>query len=57
MNSKPELLRSLGFNAPTWQDLGYLLAGLLSALSLIGAGVALWQRRRTDPGWPCWCRR
>lgn len=44
-----DLLRSLGFNAPTWQDLGYLLAGLLSALSLIGAGVALWQRRRTDP--------
>ena len=44
-----DLLKNLGFASPSWQDLGYVLAGLLSAVSLAGAGWALWERRQHDP--------
>jgi len=43
------LLRNLGFIAPSWEDLGYLLSGLLVATSLCGAVWALWERRQHDP--------
>jgi transglutaminase-like putative cysteine protease len=44
-----DLLRRLGFSAPDWADLSYLLIGLLCAGSLAGAGWALWDRHRQDP--------
>ncbi|MBA4175115.1 MAG: DUF3488 domain-containing protein [Leptothrix sp. (in: Bacteria)] len=44
-----DLLRGLGFEAPTWQDLAKLLIGVVSALALAGAGWAWWDRRRQDP--------
>jgi transglutaminase-like putative cysteine protease len=43
------LLRALGFEAPDWRDLGYLMAGGLALLSLAGVVWALWERRRHDP--------
>ena len=44
-----DLLRHLGFASPSWQDLGYLLAGLLAVTGLGGAAMSLWQRHRVDP--------
>ncbi|WP_280150827.1 DUF3488 and transglutaminase-like domain-containing protein [Piscinibacter sp. XHJ-5] len=44
-----ELLRNLGFAAPSWEDLTLLLIGVLSSLALAGAGWAWWDRRRVDP--------
>lgn len=44
-----DLLRGLGVEAPSWHDLAYVLIGLLSAVSLGGAGWALWDRHRQDP--------
>lgn len=43
------LLRELGFSAPSWADLGYLMAASLALLSLAGTGWALWGQRRHDP--------
>jgi hypothetical protein len=43
------LLRNLGFESPSWQDLGYVLAGLLVVASLLGAAWTLWERNRQDP--------
>ena len=44
-----DLLQSLGIDTPRWEDLAYVLAGLLSAAALGGAGWALWDRMRQDP--------
>ncbi|MBT9489524.1 MAG: DUF3488 domain-containing transglutaminase family protein [Rubrivivax sp.] len=44
-----DLLRELGVQTPRWEDLAYALVGLLSAVSLAGAGWALWDRHRQDP--------
>lgn len=44
-----DLLRELGVETPRWEDLAYALVGLLSAVSLAGAGWALWDRHRQDP--------
>lgn len=44
-----DLLRSLGFDNPSWQDLGKVLAGLLVLSALAGAGWATWERTRHDP--------
>lgn len=44
-----DLLRELGIETPRWEDLAYALVGLLSAVSLAGAGWALWDRHRQDP--------
>ena len=44
-----DLLKNIGFSSPSWQDLGYVLAGLLSVVSLIGVGWAIWERRQHDP--------
>ena len=44
-----DLLKRLGFEAPSWEDLGYLLAGLLVTASLGGALWTLWERRQHDP--------
>ena len=44
-----DLLRSLGFDNPSWQDLGKLIAYLLTAVALAGAAWARWDRGQHDP--------
>ena len=44
-----DLLRALGFEAPSWQDLASALITVLCAAALGGAGWAWWDRRRQDP--------
>ncbi len=44
-----DLLRHLGFDAPSWEDLSYVLLALVVASSLAGAGWTLWDRHRQDP--------
>ena len=44
-----DLLRELGFHAPSWQDLTTTLILLLCAAALTGAAWAWWDRRRQDP--------
>jgi hypothetical protein len=44
-----DLLKSLGFEAPRWEDLTLMLIGALSSLALVGAAWAWWDHRRVDP--------
>ena len=44
-----DLLKNLGFSSPDWTDLGYVIAGLITIISLGAAGIALWERRQHDP--------
>jgi protein-glutamine gamma-glutamyltransferase len=44
-----DLMRELGVESPSWEDLAYLLILLLSSASLAGAGWAMWDRWRQDP--------
>ncbi len=44
-----DLLRHLGMQTPTWQDLATALILLLCGAALAGAGWAFWDRRRQDP--------
>ena len=48
-----ELLKNIGFDSPSWEDLALLLIATLSTLALLGAGWAWWDRRRIDP----WARQ
>jgi len=43
------LLKSIGFGAPSLEDLAYVLLYLLVGASLAGAGWALWERSQHDP--------
>ena len=43
------LLRNLGFESPSWEDLGYVLAGLVTAVSLVGAAWTQYDKYRQDP--------
>lgn len=43
------LLSQLGFESPSWEDLIYVLAALVTVASLAGACWALLQRQRQDP--------
>ncbi|MES2880419.1 MAG: DUF3488 and transglutaminase-like domain-containing protein [Pseudomonadota bacterium] len=43
------LLKNIGFESPDWEDLIYLLIGLVIAASLLGAAWTLWERSRQDP--------
>ena len=43
------LLKDIGFESPSWEDLGYVLAGLVVLASLVGAAWTLWERSRHDP--------
>jgi transglutaminase-like putative cysteine protease len=43
------LLRNLGFESPSWEDLAYVLIALLVAASLAGASWTLWDKHRQDP--------
>ncbi|MDO9074095.1 MAG: transglutaminaseTgpA domain-containing protein [Rubrivivax sp.] len=44
-----DLLRELGFEAPSWEDLAKLLVLVASAVALAGAGWAWWDRHRQEP--------
>jgi transglutaminase-like putative cysteine protease len=44
-----DLLKTLGFTAPSLQDLVLVLLALLVAASLAGAGWTLWERSQHDP--------
>jgi protein-glutamine gamma-glutamyltransferase len=44
-----DLMKRLGFQTPSWQDLATLLIVLLCVLSLAGAAWAWWDRMRQDP--------
>lgn len=44
-----DLLKKLGFESPSWTELGYVLAGLLTAATLAGAAWAWWERQQHDP--------
>jgi protein-glutamine gamma-glutamyltransferase len=44
-----DLLKSLGFQSPSWEDLGKLLAGIVTLVGLIGAAFTLWERHHQDP--------
>ena len=44
-----DLLKGLGFQSPSWEDLSYLLLGLVVLVALSGAGWTLWDRREHDP--------
>jgi hypothetical protein len=43
------LLKALGFSAPSWTDLAYVLIGVVVAVSLAGAAWTLWERQQHDP--------
>ncbi|MBT2325777.1 DUF3488 domain-containing transglutaminase family protein [Variovorax paradoxus] len=44
-----DLLKNLGFDAPSLQDLATVLLALLVVASLAGAGWTLWERSQHDP--------
>ena len=44
-----DLLRNIGFESPSWEDLSYVLIGIIVAVSLLGAAWTLWGRHRQDP--------
>ena len=44
-----DLLRNIGFESPSWEDLGYVLIGIVVAVSLAGAAWTLWDRHHQDP--------
>ena len=44
-----DMLKALGFDAPDWQDLVNLLAGLVAAAALGGALWSAWERLQHDP--------
>ena len=44
-----DLLKDLGFQSPSWEDLSYLLLGLIVVVALAGAAWTLWDRRQHDP--------
>jgi transglutaminase-like putative cysteine protease len=44
-----DLLKNLGFQSPSWEDLSYVLLALLVFVALCGAAWTLWDRRQHDP--------
>lgn len=43
------LLKNMGFASPHWEDLGYVLIGIIVLASLCSAAWTLWERNRHDP--------
>jgi protein-glutamine gamma-glutamyltransferase len=43
------LLKNLGFESPSWQDLSYVLIGIIVTVSLLGAAWTLYARSQHDP--------
>ncbi len=44
-----DLLKNIGFESPSWEDLSYVLIGIIVAVSLVGAVWTLWERTQHDP--------
>jgi hypothetical protein len=44
-----DLLRSLGFRSPNWQDLSLVLIATIVGVTLVGIAWAKWDRARQDP--------
>ena len=44
-----DVLKQIGFDSPSWEDLGLLLAGTLSGLAIAGAAWAWLDRHHVDP--------
>jgi transglutaminase-like putative cysteine protease len=44
-----DVLKQIGFDSPSWEDLGLLLAGTLSGLAIAGAVWAWLDRHHVDP--------
>jgi transglutaminase-like putative cysteine protease len=44
-----QLLKDIGFESPSWEDLAYVLLGIIVAVSLAGAAWTLWERTQHDP--------
>ncbi len=44
-----DLLKSIGFASPSWEDLSYVLIGIIVAVSLVGAAWTLYSRSQHDP--------
>ena len=43
------LLKSIGFEAPSWQDLSYVLIGIVVLAAVLGGAWTLWDRTQHDP--------
>jgi hypothetical protein len=44
-----DLLKNLGFSAPSWVDLSYVLLALIVGVAVAGAAWTQWDRRQHDP--------
>ncbi len=44
-----ELLKNLGFASPSWEDLSYVIIGVLLLVSLTASAWSLWEHRQHDP--------
>ncbi|ROZ61720.1 DUF3488 and transglutaminase-like domain-containing protein [Ramlibacter sp. WS9] len=44
-----DLLKNLGFETPSWEDLSYVLIAIIVFVALCGAAWTLWERRQHDP--------
>lgn len=44
-----DLLKNIGFSSPTWEDLGKVLALIVSFVGLIGAALMYWERHHQEP--------
>ena len=44
-----DLLTRLGFDSPSWEDLIYLLCGIVVVVSLLGVAWGAWERQHQDP--------
>ena len=47
--SQINLLKKIGFTAPSWEDLLRVLAGLVAGVALVAVVWARWERSRRDP--------
>ena len=44
-----DLLHNIGFATPSWEDLSYVLIGIIVVTSLAGAAWTLWEHHHQDP--------
>ena len=44
-----DLLKRIGFDSPSWEDLIYLLCAVVVVISLAGAAWGAWERQQQDP--------
>ena len=43
------LLKNIGFKSPSWEDLSYVLIGIVVFVSAVGAAWTLWEQTQHDP--------